>query len=165
MPASSARFLSSGPASASASTFTITMCLRCSQQASTCAMPMAGLPVASMMMSMCGDLISAMPSSMMAVLPCFAADSSEVAVKLSSFQPTLRKAALARSGERSAMPTMCMPGVRGTCERYIEPNLPAPIMPTRTGLPSAARCCSFAKRFIDIPGLRRPCRQAYRAAR
>ena len=30
---------SSGPASASASTLTITMCLRCSQQASTCVMP------------------------------------------------------------------------------------------------------------------------------
>ena len=144
MPASSARRFNSGPANASASTFTITMCLPCSQQANTWAIPIAGLPVESMMMSMCGDLISAMPSSMIAVLPFLAACSSDVAENASSFQPTLRNAALARSGDRSAIPTMCKPGVRGTCDKYIDPNLPAPIMPTRTGFPAAARCSSLA---------------------
>ena len=29
------------------------------------------------------------------------------------------------------------PGVCGTCDRNIEPNLPAPISATRTGLPAA----------------------------
>ena len=28
---------------------------------------------------------------------------------------------------------MWMPGVRRACDRYIEPNLPAPISTTRTG--------------------------------
>ena len=31
------------------------------------------------------------------------------------------------------------PGVCGTCDRNIEPNLPAPISATRTGLPAACR--------------------------
>ena len=33
------------------------------------------------------------------------------------------------------MPARCTPGVRGTWARYIEPNLPAPMRPTRMGLP------------------------------
>ncbi len=39
------------------------------------------------------------------------------------------------------------PGIVGTCPRNIEPNLPAPIMPTRTGRPLSARICSREKRF------------------
>ena len=35
-------------------------------------------------------------------------------------------------------------GVRGTWARYIEPNLPAPIRPMRTGRPSAWRFWSLA---------------------
>ena len=47
--------------------------------------------------------------------------------------------ARAAAGSRSAMPNTCNPGVRRACARNIEPNLPAPIRPTRTGLPASAR--------------------------
>ena len=57
-----------------------------------------------------------------------------------------RSDARARSGDRSATAIRWMPGVRGACDRYIEPNLPAPIRPTRTGRPSLARRCSLANR-------------------
>ena len=51
------------------------------------------------------------------------------------------------------------PGVRGTCARYIEPNLPAPMRPMRTGLPSAARCWSLAYRLmLRLPFSARSCR-------
>ena len=40
------------------------------------------------------------------------------------------------------------PAIVGTWFRNIEPNLPAPISPTRTGFPAAARCCSRRWRFI-----------------
>ena len=46
-------------------------------------------------------------------------------------QPVRASDARARSGARSAMPTTWMPGVCFACARYIEPNLPAPIRPTR----------------------------------
>ena len=59
MPASRARRASSGPASASASTLTITTCLPCAQHASAWRMPAAGLPVASMTISISGAPISA----------------------------------------------------------------------------------------------------------
>src|SRR5262249_2786322 len=45
------------------------------------------------------------------------------------------------------MPRMWSPGVRCACARNIEPNLPAPMRPTRTGLPASARARSFAARF------------------
>jgi hypothetical protein len=48
----------------------------------------------------------------------------------------------ARSAERSAMPTRCMPRVRRTCARNMVPNLPAPIRPTVTGRPAASRSSS-----------------------
>ena len=70
---------SSGPASASASTFTITMCLPCAQQASTCAMPAAGLPVASITTSVAGWAMAAIASSVTKVVPAFAASSSDCA--------------------------------------------------------------------------------------
>src|SRR6266496_437396 len=44
-----------------------------------------------------------------------------------------REVERAFGGARSAIPTTCTPGVFGTCARYIAPNLPAPIKPTRTG--------------------------------
>ena len=50
--------------------------------------------------------------------------------------------ACARAGERSAMPSRCRPGVRGTCDRNIEPNLPAPMRPTRMGVPAWASAWS-----------------------
>src|ERR1041385_5462465 len=41
-----------------------------------------------------------------------------------------------------------MPGVRRACEMYMVPNLPAPMMPTRSGLPAAWRWRSLRCRFI-----------------
>ena len=55
-----------------------------------------------------------------------------------------------RSGARSAIASTCMPGVRRACERYIEPNLPAPMSTTRTGRPSAARLSRSRKRFMGV---------------
>src|SRR5689334_20651943 len=46
-----------------------------------------------------------------------------------------------------------MPGVRRAWERYIEPNLPAPMRATRTGCPRAARASSRRCRFIGRRGL------------
>ena len=43
-------------------------------------------------------------------------------------------AARARSGERSATAVRCSPRVVRACDRNIEPNLPAPISATRSGL-------------------------------
>jgi hypothetical protein len=57
-------------------------------------------------------------------------------------QPTLRQALRARSGSRSAMTETSSPAIIGTWFRNIDPNLPAPISPTRTGRPAAARCCN-----------------------
>ena len=54
-------------------------------------------------------------------------------------QPTVRHASRARSRSRSTMTDTSSPGVCGTCDRNIEPNFPAPISATRTGLPAAAR--------------------------
>ena len=44
-------------------------------------------------------------------------------------------------------PTTWMPGVCFACARYIAPNLPAPIRPTLSGRPSAARASSMRWRF------------------
>src|SRR6266851_6451160 len=56
------------------------------------------------------------------------------------------------------------PAVRGAWARNIEPNLPAPINPTRTGRPASARARSFACRFIALlrrrPALTRITQQA-----
>src|SRR5688572_19261785 len=41
-----------------------------------------------------------------------------------------------------------MPGVRRACERYIEPNLPAPMSKTRTGWRAEARASRSRRRFI-----------------
>ena len=133
IPASRARFASNGPASASASTFTITMCLRCSQHASTWPMPAAGEPVASITMSTSGSAIIRALSSKRRTEPIAA-----------SAQPTRCSASLARAGLRSAIAVMRTPGVCRACDRYIEPNFPAPIRPMRSGLPRASR--SFNKR-------------------
>ena len=66
-------------------------------------------------------------------------------------QPTFAIAWRARSGARSATPTRAMPGVRSACDRYIEPNLPAPIRPTRRGLPAASRASKSLCRFTGAP--------------
>ena len=80
MPASRARCASSGPASASASTLTMTTCLPWAQQASTWRMPAAGLPVASMTIAISGAAISASASSVMCVAPeAFAAANERAA--------------------------------------------------------------------------------------
>src|SRR5439155_863337 len=76
------------------------------------------------------------------------AAANERAAQRSAAQPVRASDARARSGARSAMPTMWMPGVCFACARYIAPNLPAPINPTVRGWPSAARCCSRRWRFM-----------------
>src|SRR3954470_18670763 len=107
------------------------------------------------MTSMAGCRTSACQSSPTCVVPLAMASSRLVAPDCSGFQPTRARLACAAEGERSAMAARCTPGVRGTCARYMEPNLPAPIRPTRTGLPSAARCWSLEYRdmsgcFLDL---------------
>ena len=148
MPASRALRASSGPAKASASTLTMTMCLPWVQQASTWAIPAEGLPVASITISISGAAISAMASSQRWVLPWRAACAKLRADSASAGQPVCSKALRARLGDRSATATRWMPGVRRACERYIDPNFPAPISPTRRGRESAARCSSSRCRFI-----------------
>ena len=64
-------------------------------------------------------------------------------VKRSAGQPTRASEARALATSRSATPTMCMPSMCWACDRIIEPNLPAPIRPTRTGRPAAARAASM----------------------
>ncbi len=60
----------------------------------------------------------------MKVAPVRIASASERALLRSAGQPTRATACRARSGSRSAMPATCRPGVRGPCDRNIEPNLP-----------------------------------------
>jgi hypothetical protein len=79
MPASRARRARSGPASVSASTFTITMCLPCVQHASAWLIPAAGWPVASMTTSVAACAIAVIASSVTHVVPARAASSSEAA--------------------------------------------------------------------------------------
>src|SRR5258706_5470635 len=45
---------------------------------------------------------------------------------------------------------MWIPGVRRACDRYIDPNLPAPTRTTRTGRPAALRSCSSWWRFMTV---------------
>src|SRR6185437_7485365 len=101
--------------------------------------------------SMPGAAIIAAASSVMNVPPRFAASSIERAAYCSAGQPTRASASRARAGARSAMPATLRPGVRRACARNIEPNLPAPIRPTRTGFPASARALSLVARFITAP--------------
>ena len=110
-------------------------------------MPAAGLPVASTMTST-AEAISAAESSSTQVLPVRTASSSVRAAHCSALQPTRANDSRARPTSKSAMPTMCIPGVRMPWDRNMEPNLPAPIRPTRTGRPLAARACSMVKRLM-----------------
>ncbi len=105
----------------------MTMCLRAAMAARAWRMPAAGWPVASTTTSMSGAAI-------MSSVSCV----KRVSAISASLQPTPRQAARARSADRSAMATTFSPGAVGTCARNMEPNLPAPIRPTRTGLPPAA---------------------------
>ncbi len=66
-------------------------------------------------------------------------------------QPTVRHAALARSRSRSAITATSRPLIDGTCARNIEPNFPAPISPTRTGLLASTRAARRDCRFISTP--------------
>ena len=148
MPASRARRASNGPASASASTLTITRCLPSSQHARTWAMPAAGLPVASMTISISGAAMRVSASSVTNVAQVAAAAANERALERSASQPARASDARARSGARSAMPTTWMPAVCFACARYIDPNLPAPMRPTRSGRAFAARASSIRCRFM-----------------
>ena len=47
------------------------------------------------------------------------------------------------------------PGLVGTCDRNMEPNLPAPIRPTRTGCPDAPRSAASRARFMIFPVIAR----------
>src|SRR5689334_2229192 len=85
----------------------------------------------------------------MKVVPLVRASASEDAAYCSAGQPVRPRLSRARLGDKSAMATRCRPGVRRTCDRNIEPNLPAPINSTRSGLCSAARCISIRCRFMD----------------
>ena len=76
------------PGDASASTLTITMCLPCSMAARQSLMPVAGSPVASMITSMSGQVISAIASSVTNVLPVLSASPSDLACVCSAGQPT-----------------------------------------------------------------------------
>ena len=44
-----------------------------------------------------------------------------------------------------------MPGVRGICDKYIDPNLPAPINAIRIGFESWTLCCNFFYKDIKTP--------------
>src|SRR4051812_16142073 len=113
------------------------MCLPAAIAAPAWRMPAAGLPVASTMTS---------------IAPCIAFTASVVKVVvaiLSASQPTVRQASRARWGSRSTITGTSSPGVCGTCDRNIEPNLPAPISATRTGFPAAWRAWSRWWRFME----------------
>src|SRR2546422_9345781 len=102
-------------------------------------------------MSIWGCATRARQSSLTWVAPDVSAASSDAAAERSVAQPTRARLVRALAGARSAMPARWTPGVFGTCARYMVPNLPAPIRPTRSGLPCAARSESFAYRFIFAP--------------
>src|SRR4051812_1865583 len=148
-PASAARLASSGPQNASASTVTLMKCLFAANAFSACVTAAGGCPVTSTMMSIAGWLITASALSVRWVPPLLAASSRLRAAKRSGAQPVRVSASFARGTERSASPTRWMPGVRRACERYIVPNLPAPMMPTRKGWPAACRSSSLRCKFIE----------------
>ena len=108
-------------------------------------MPAAGLPVASMTMSTSGAAISAV--GVVADMRRAAGErvGEALAASCSAGQPT-RAERLARARRRQvgdADQVRC-PACAATCDRNIEPNLPAPIRPTRSGLP-----CACALRAAD----------------
>ena len=128
MPASRARCASSGPASASASTLTITMCLPC------CA---AREHVADAGGGIAGGVDDDLDLRRRDQRQRVVGDEGRAGLRrggerargeaLGAASRCARATACARSGARSAMPTTWMPGVCLACARYIEPNLPAPI--------------------------------------
>src|SRR5687768_8935770 len=125
-------------------------------------MPASGLPVASTITSTEFDRMSASESSETHVVPSSYASPKDCATTCLSVQPALTSVARARSAERSATPTRCMPTVVLTWARNIEPNLPAPTSPTRTGSPRSARARSIRERFIEsapTPGVPYPRRE------
>ena len=75
--------------------------------------------------------------------------------------PTSARRPSARSTLMSAMATTWMPGMLLAWARYMVPNRPAPIRPTRMGRPSRSRCSSREWRFTDRPS----CPWAQMAAR
>src|SRR5471032_1543312 len=117
----------------------MTICLPAAIAARACAMPAAGAPVASTTTSTSGCWQAALPSV-----------TNAVRARRAASQPTVRQAARARSGSRLAITAISRPGVVGTWHNSIEPNFPAPIKPTRTGLPVAARSCSRRWRLIEF---------------
>ena len=124
MPASRARRASSGPASASASTLTITTCLPCAQQASTCAD--AGRRIAGGVdddLDLRARRSRRAASSVTHVTPLRTASANDA--RAACARPPSRCArerARARAGARSATATIWMPGgamrlARGTSSR------------------------------------------------
>src|SRR5471032_421851 len=160
-PAAAARLASSGPQKASASTVTMTTLLPCRKASSACSTAAIGSPVDSTMISISGLVTKARQSSVRCVLPCLRASAKELAAVTSGFQPSRARFSLARVGERSAIPRRWMPGVVGIWLRYIEPNLPAPITPMRSGLASAARAMSMRWRLIVSSGNRLSFRRGF----
>src|SRR5215471_2308334 len=117
----------------------MTICRPAAIAARAWAIPAAGDPVASTTTSTSGSVHNSLPEA-----------SNRVRSMQRVSQPTLRQASRARSVSRSAIVDTSSPGIVGTWFRNIEPNLPAPISPTRTGLLVAARCCSRRWRFIAL---------------
>src|ERR1700716_3425254 len=97
---------------------------------------------------MSGNAISAAASSPTWVRRDLSASRSDAAPWASASQPAAPSWRRARATSRSASATRCMPGVRRTWARNMVPNLPAPMSPTVTGRPAAARARSIACRFM-----------------
>ena len=142
MPASRAFRASIGPASASASTLTMTIDLPVSQALRTWRMPAGGSPVESITRSTGSSRNAASTSSAIQVPPERSAVTKSGAAYRSSGQPIRARFRRAASGFRSAMTATWMPGVRIAWARNIEANLPQPRIATRTGLSSACRAPS-----------------------
>ena len=116
-------------------------------------MPIRGSPVASITTSRAGCDSSVRASSQIWVAPVFAAPSRFGAAICSSLQPALRQLAAAFATSISAMPSTCRPLVRRACARNIVPNLPAPMIPARTGASVSARAANSMDRFIIVSSL------------
>ena len=82
---------------------------------------------------------SAAASSVTKVVPLSKAAAKELAPTRSAGQPVRARAARAFSGSKSATAITWKPAVMRAWAKNMDPNLPAPIKPTRTGRPASAR--------------------------
>ena len=137
MPASRASAASSGPASTSASTLTMTMCLPAA---------MAARRMARCRRRGCRSPRPRPRSSRLQQRPRRRRGSAvRRDPRRHPSRPAGRLPGRGRDRDRRS-PRPRGPGVVGTWDRNIEPNLPAPIRPTRTGLPGSRRAASSCVR-------------------